>query len=128
MVTDTTNATEDRAAFAAGLRAVADWLDANPEVALPFPRLAIYSSKYGGGSALEEGAAFARVPGRCEKSTTDAMGVDGHFTLTRQFGPIALIWKAARSSVCEKRTVTKAVEEWVCPDSLLREADEQVRP
>ena len=116
------NALAERQAFTAGLRAVADWLDEHPEVGLPFPRLAIYSSSYGHGRAIEEGAAFARAAGRCEKSTDE--GTD-RFNLTRTFGPIALIWTATRSAVCEKSTVTKTVEEWVCPDSLLREADER---
>lgn len=115
----------ERRAFTDGLRAAADWLDAHPEVGLPFPRLSIYSARYGPGKAIEEGAAFARAPGQCEKSTTEAEGASGRFNLTRQFGPIALIWTAAREAVCEKRTVTKTVEEWVCPDSLLREADER---
>ncbi len=114
--------TTERTAFTDGLRAVADWLDANPEVALPFPRMWIYCAAYGQGQAVEEGAVFARAPGQCEKSTDEA---GNRFVLTRTFGPVSLIWTAIREAVCEKRTVTKTVEEWHCPDSLLREADER---
>lgn len=113
---------EEREAFTTGLRALADWYDANPDVPLPNQRLTIYSGRYGAGASIEEGAVFARAPGRCEKGTDDSLD---RFTLTRQFGPVELVWSATRNSVCEKRTVTKTVEEWVCPDSLLREADER---
>lgn len=123
-VTDTTTEATKRAAFTAGLRAVADWLDENPEVDLPFPRLAVYSSKYGPGTGIEEAATFARAPGRCEKGGVTGESAD-RYTLRRMFGPVALVYSANRNAVCEKRMVTKTVEEWVCPDSLLREADER---
>lgn len=119
-ITDATTA-DPRAAFTAGLRAVADWLDANTDVDLPHPTVRIYSSRYADGAAIDDAASFARAPGRVEKKVNS---VSNSFELVRSFGPLALVWSATRAAVCEKRMVTKTVEEWVCPDSLLREADD----
>lgn len=112
----------ERRAFTLGLRSLADWLEAHPEVALPYPAICIYSSAYGDGAAVQEAAAFARAAGTADKKVEEG---SSRFALVRHFGPLALEWSATRSAVCEMRTVTKEVTEWVCPDSLLREADER---
>lgn len=120
-VTDTpTTLADERTAFTDGLRALADWLDAHPDVDTPYPRLTIHSRRYAAGSGIAEAAAVARAMGTCEKGADETLN---HFTLTKQFGPIALRWTAGRAAVCEKRSVTKTVDEWVCPTLLAEVAE-----
>ncbi|MCR4338569.1 MAG: hypothetical protein NUW01_01645 [Gemmatimonadaceae bacterium] len=83
--------------FADGLRELADWMDAHPEVNIaPFEVLHYCLDK-------DEFRTSVRAMGRGEKSTSDP-----YFFVTRWFGPVALRTYAAREKVC--RRVVKGVE------------------
>lgn len=128
-----------RAEFVAGLRGLADFLDAQPEVD--------FDPSYGAASVLwycgdAEGlAAAARTLGRVTKRTDDSF-----LNLDRRFGPHKIQAYASHDTVCERvvvgtETVTreqpdpealkhvptvtvteeKEIVEWRCPDSLLAE-------
>ena len=119
-MTDTVDPTSARAAYTAGLRALADALDASPDLPLPYPRATAHVSVYQPGAGIDAAAAVVRTPGRWEKGTDESLD---RFTLTQRFGPVAYLVSIPRAAVCERRTVTKTVEEWVCPESLLATDD-----
>jgi hypothetical protein len=125
--------------IAAGLRDLADWIEKNPEVPLPYElagsSLHIYSVK-----GKEDLAKVARAMGNCEKSTDSQF-----FRVWRKFGPILLEALDYRENVCERivtssETIVEMVPdpefevpkieqsrvvetvEWRCPGSLLVES------
>lgn len=129
---------EQRADTISGLRAFADFLEANPKVGMPFGSvLTLNSVDDAAGMAAEAKG----MGGRWEKFE----GVEGLFQLRRDFGPCASHRiSTKRANVCErivkgtcevtvtepdqaavdalpKVTRTETVEdvEWVCPESLL---------
>lgn len=101
---------DPRAAYTAGLRALADILDAHPELPLPYD---------GTGSALDwievgddarrHAAVFARVmPGTVAKSVSDTAG---QFYLTFQLHGLGLRVISTRAQMCERVvTGTREVE------------------
>jgi hypothetical protein len=131
--------TADRAAYTAGLRALADALDADPGLPLPYDgttsELSVFTS------TKAEAAAYARLlPGKVDKAVTDGYyGFELHGTL---HGLRVLVY-APREQVCERvvlgtrevtrevpdpkalaavptTTVTETVEdvEWICGSLL----------
>lgn len=133
--------TEPRAAYIAGLRQLADWLEANPDIELPSNGGSwnpINFSEWGP-KARDKAAAFARaMPGVVRKG-----GSDGYFTLRAQLAGLHVQFIAHREAVCERVVVgerevtetipdpqydgeipmievTKTVEdiEWHCPPIL----------
>ena len=95
--------------YAAGLREIADFLEAHPEIDLPEPQLCNY--------ALFDKAIAARTAiamadgGRVEKQWAESI-----FTLSRKFGPVELKYHGQRSNICEQVIVgKKKVEEQFVP-------------
>lgn len=152
MTTETKTNPDPRAEYIRGLREIADWLEAHPEVQLPYLKttqtgahedtLEIYLV---GNDQKAQLATIARAMGKAEKVTIDSLQ---RFNLVRRFAGIAVVAVANREEVCEKRvlrteTVTevvpdpeymaaaplverekvKEVVKWVCPPSILAGAE-----
>lgn len=80
----------------AGLRACADWLEANPAAPLPYdPKLQIFSV-----NTKAEVAALARHMGQCEKMADESM-----FRVVKWFGPFRVEGVAYREQICERIVV-----------------------
>lgn len=138
---------EQRAAFTAGLRAIAAFLDEHPEVPLPYlgggaegstlPAMSIYLTDYD--IAREQMAAIARAMGNAVKAPKTYHDGTEAFQVWRAFEGIAQFAQAPRDQVCTrvvtgtedreveevvtpavKRKVTKPVEivEWRCEPLL----------
>lgn len=104
-----------------GLRELADYLEARPDVPLP------YLGTLDAFADPAELSAIARAMGGFHKQH------DGNFlSLVRRFGPIALAVNFSSESVCERVVVgteevpekvtpahTKEIVEWRCPESVL---------
>ena len=100
--------------YADGLRHLADWLEAHPEVDAPESEISCY-----GMNDREEAAAVLAACGTCEKKYTD-----GLFSILKKFGPVTLRYVFHRNAVCVKRVVgTKVV-----PASVVPAREEQVIP
>lgn len=98
--TSTANtATGERAAYTAGLRQLADWLDANPEIELPWTgRYEVF--QLGVWLRKDELAAIARaLPGKVEKVADDASKV---LRIQGQFAGLNVEAYAGRTEVCER--------------------------
>lgn len=112
-----TETDQERAAYIEGLRQVADWLEAHPEVELPWlgfePKLSIYLVGY---AQREPLAAIARAMGSFEKIANG----DDYFQIVRRFAGIAVVAQASRDEVCEKVVVgtTEVTEEVPDPVAL----------
>jgi hypothetical protein len=119
--------TDKRAAFTQGLREIADFLDQNPDVKLPYLGADVWAgipehclSIYLTGvfaDPRDELAVIARAMGNASK-VVDEDG--GRFYVLRKFGAITLAASADRASVCERvvtgtREVTKEVRD---PEAL----------
>lgn len=111
-----------RAAYTRGLREIADWLDAHPEVPLPYQNylmtgktettFPIFVSSWDG-DEREQLATIGRAMGRFDKF---AKPDDDQFVIFRRFGGIAVAVQADREQVCTKVvTGTREVTEEV-PD------------
>ena len=96
--------------FAEGLRLVADWFEAHPEVELPSAEISCYRlhSKTTAGIT----ARALSDHGRCEKVFSDTL-----VELSRMFGVVKLAYYGTRSNVCEQvRVGTRVVpEQYVAP-------------
>lgn len=128
----TTVEQDQRTAFTAGLREIADWLDAHPEVPVPYlgsyvpgnprPSMPIYlrepySFEEGMPSVREQMATIARAMGKANKAPG---GVEGTFIVSRSFAGLAVYAQADREEVCERvvlgtRDVTEEVPD---PEAL----------
>lgn len=132
-----TTSTDERTAYTDGLRALADWLDTNPHIDLPWTgseydtfQLAVWTTK-------EQLATIARaLPGKVRKEFHTTT-VDIHAS----FGGLHVRAYAGRSEVCERivtgtetvtvpaveakpeTTETREVVEWRCTP-LLAETDD----
>lgn len=107
-----------RDAFIDGLRQVADFLDAHPDVKLPYigghydipaPTMPIYVNTWNGGEpASQVMAKIARAMGTAEKHYEDRHEL---FMLVRKFGGISLVAQVDRDELCTKVVVgTREVE------------------
>lgn len=97
---------ETNADFIIGLRALADWYEANPNADLRPQTICVYPD-----DTKEEVRRWSRMLGTFTKNTSDTL-----YTLSKQFGPVQLDVVFLRDIVCERRVVgTKAVTEKV-PD------------
>lgn len=144
MITETKTNTDTRAEYIAGLRMLADTLDANPDLELP-----IYGDRYAPmavylvGDENQRGqlAAWAKaLPGRKEKADRDT-----RLDLKGAFRGLHISVTVEREEVCEKVvlgtrevteevpdpnaptvTVTKTVEDvkWICRPILDEESDD----
>lgn len=112
--TDTT--TTKRADYIAGLRQLADALDADPDLPLPWDgtavsRLSVFTA------TRAECAAWARVLGHAEKEISD----DYYgFKLTGQVSGVQVLVYAPRAEVCTRRVVgtREVTKEIPDPDAL----------
>jgi hypothetical protein len=104
----------ERAAFTAGLRELADWLDEHPEVQTPYlgayipgcplPTMSIYVSEPyqwqpDKPSAREQLAQIGRAMGKFNKGP--GQNAD-NFIVWRTFAGLAVFAQAARAEVCER--------------------------
>ena len=117
--------TENRPAFTAGLRAVADFLDEHPEVPLPYlgggaagSRLPAFSIYLVSGDQKTQLAAIARAMGNAVKAPKKHHDGSESFQVWREFEGVVLFAQAEREQVC-RRVVTgtedREVEEVVTP-------------
>ncbi|MFD9950856.1 hypothetical protein ACFWYW_19740 [Nonomuraea sp. NPDC059023] len=113
------NTEAKRAAYTAGLRALADILDANPDLPLPYAGTDSTLNWIELGDEARRGAAvFARLmPGAVEKSVSETAG---QFYLEFTLHGLNLRWIATREEMCERVVVgTHEVEvEEPDPDAL----------
>src|SRR5580692_5397425 len=94
--------------YAESLRAVADWFEAHPEVAIPHDAGEIGLYNVHTRAQME---VVARAFGACEKEYTE-----GYFKLKKKIGGIEIRAVASREQVCKKRIVgTEIVPEQVIP-------------
>lgn len=135
MTTETDTLTDEQRAWIEGLRELADFVEAHPEIDA--------ASTFTLNLWMHEKSDLAdwmkRLGGKWDKYT----GLDAYFIMRRMFGPHRIELNANREAVCERTQVgTKTVEkpdpellaavplvtveepvyEWKCPDSLLAEA------
>jgi hypothetical protein len=75
-----------RADFIAGLRALADYLNANPTV--PVPEFSTDVLVHARGTDTEQCAEVDRVAGLLGASVEDRTARGGHYTAARSFGPV----------------------------------------
>lgn len=113
--------------YVQGLRALADFYEAHPEVPLPYSEQNIYAL-----DTKDEAKMLAEALGTFEKEYNE-----WHFTMVKRFGPIQMRFVFNRGNVCTKKVVgvktipaefveahtrparTEEIVEWDCPDSLL---------
>jgi hypothetical protein len=113
----------ERAAFTAGMRQIADFLDQHPAVPLPHieswpagkrePTLYIFLAN--SDDQRPQLATIARAMGHADKVAHDELA---RLYLIRRFAGIALVASVERDQVCERVVVgteTVEVEEQVCP-------------
>lgn len=114
----------DRQATLDGLRALAEYLEARPDVPLPFLRMV---NAYG---QPEDLAVIAKAMGGFQK---DHYG--DYLALVKTFGPVKLHVSFHSQDVCERVVVgveeipakpahTREIVEWKCPESVLSLAEE----
>lgn len=131
----------DRKTYTDGLRAVADWLDAHPEVPLPSEGqsrvFCLGTVALGKDGVREELANVARaLPGEVDKEYTDS-----YFRVHGVIEGIHIAYSAARTAVCdrvvvgqrtvskevpvafEEQEVTEDVVEWRCDDGIMKAAE-----
>lgn len=120
-MTETKPNPDPRAEYIRGLREIADWLEAHPEVPLPYLGTTQGGRSESGlhiylGSDRDQKAELAKIAramGKAEKVPHDDLG---RLNLVRRFAGIALIAVADRDEVCEKVVLsTETVTEMV-PD------------
>jgi hypothetical protein len=110
--------TAESEAFVAGLRAMADWYEAHPDMPRP-SHLSVYS--FGARETPDFMRRCARAMGTFEKD----FSIHDLFALTKKFGPFPLRFVFTRDLVCESRVVgTRVVRKRVPPkDTVMVEED-----
>jgi hypothetical protein len=135
--TTTSSPTDTRTAYTDGLRRLADWLDANPQVDVPWTGSEYDPLQIGVWVAKEKLAAIVKaLPGTVEKDYS----ADNVVRVNATFGDLHVSAYAGRSEVCERvvtgtETVTvpaveakpehtevREVVEWRCHPILADEA------
>lgn len=107
----------NRAEFVAGLRQVADWLEAHPEVDHFDPCINIYTM-----NSKDEAVAVGRAFRTFEKTYTD-----DYFNIIKSFGAIQLRYIFQRGEICTKHVVgTKSIPDYYSPGHLVPAHDEEV--
>jgi len=103
-----TTATE----YAAGLRGLADWIEAHPTQPLPINTFPVYAL-----NTKEDAANCLRDLKPCKKEYKGDM-----FYLSREFGPLKLEFVFYRNAVCTRRVIgTKEVGTEVIPARIIPE-------
>jgi hypothetical protein len=138
--TNETRETAERAELVAGLRALADWLEARPGVPVdgrPGAAVSVWLVPGADEDVRARVGRIARAMGRADKRVVGAL-----FELRREFpGRVRCELSMARERVCERvvvgeeqveeldldnaprRTVTRERVEWRCPEALLGAGD-----
>lgn len=135
--TATPSTTDTRIRYTDGLRGLADWLDANPQIALPWSGNEYNPFQVGVWVSKEELAAIIKaLPGKVEKDYS----ADNVVRVNAKFGDLHVSAYAGRSEVCERvvtgtetvtvpavearpeRTEEREVVEWRCHPILGDEA------
>lgn len=107
--------TTERKDFTDGLRAIADWYDAHPEIAIPgLPEITNASV-----DTKDEAAAVIRALGSCEKEYGQTL-----FTITKVFGSVKAKFYFYREAVCVKKVIGKKE----IPEQILPAREETVIP
>ncbi len=80
----TENSSVERSAFTRGLRALADYLESNPEIPVPYwPTVHVFpAARDWAGMCAEIDAVAARL------GSAACRAPGGHYVTTRQFGPV----------------------------------------
>lgn len=106
---------DPRAEYTKGLRALANILDAHPELPLPYDGNGTELNWIELGDEARRGAAvFARVmPGTVAKSVSDTAG---QFYLTFKLHGLSLKWIATRAQMCERVVIGRREVEIEEPD------------
>lgn len=100
------------AEFTAGLRELADWYDAHPEIALPIAEMAVYSEP----DTKERAAVVARTLGGFIQKEI----IGTYLRLKRTFGPVELRFVFERDAVCVARVVrVDEIPEEVIPEHVI---------
>ena len=96
--------------YACGLRELADWIEAHPEIALPNCEISSYSL-----DEREEAAAVLKALKPCRKHYSGEM-----FYIRRDFGPITLSYVFYRNTVCVAKVVgKKEIPEQTIPEQVI---------
>ena len=106
--------------FVQGLRDLADFYEANPEMQVPSIRLMIADFW-----KREDFVTVMRTMahgGKVEKETDGEKAIMQQHHAIRHFGPIKLDATISKSAVCRKVRKLVETDVWECPDSLLEEA------
>ena len=97
------------AEYAQGLRDLADWVEAHPEIDLPDESISVFSKH-----TKEEAAKVLLALTPCKKDYSGDL-----FTLSRSFGHVRLKFLFVRSAVCTRRVVrTEEVPEEIIPEKV----------
>lgn len=117
--------TEQRTEFVAGLRELADFLEANPDLPMSsLPHLTFWlpfrHDDQGSEPDLRRWAAAFRT---FEKSIES-----GYFHLKHFFRGLKVVVTVNRDRVCRKVLKTVTREEWECPSSLLEDGGDSGAP
>lgn len=110
------NDTDTRAAYTAGLRELATFLEQHPEAPLPSDTLIVYLW------GEESFKPAVKALGACEKKYSEY-----YVTVSRNFGPIKYGVQTSRETVCTKRVVgKKLVPERLVPSYYEPEHEEEI--
>jgi hypothetical protein len=98
--------------YADGLRELADWIEANPDIEVPDKVFQVYSM-----NTKEEASKCLSALKPCRKEYRNDM-----FHLVRDFGPLTLDFVFYRNAVCTRRVVgTKEIGTELIPARLIPE-------
>ena len=101
--------------YADGLRQIADWIEAHPDIEVPETELSGY-----GMHSKEDAAKVLMALKPCKKLYGDSL-----FSIVREFGPITLKFVFSRNQVCTPRVVgTKVVP--ATPERIIEAMPEHV--
>lgn len=123
MTSTTDTSTDPRAAYTAGLRALADLLDTHPDLPLPYEgQCTAMSFHFLSGDAKANLAAAVRAfPGRLDKNDPAESDYDRmYFTLTGRLHGLLVDFTSDRQAVCERVVVgtTEVVVEEPDPNAV----------
>ena len=108
---------DNSAEYAKGLRLLADWVEANPNMELPSVTMSVYSL-----NSKEDAAKCLLAMKPCKKEYSGSI-----FNISKEFGPLTLRYVFMRDAVCTKKQVgTKVVPERVEP--AVKAKEEEVIP
>ena len=96
--------------YANGLRMIADFIEAHPDLELPANQLDCY-----GADSREQAAEVLSAMKPCKKVYGDSL-----FYITRDFGPLTLRYVFCRDRVCTRKVVgTRIIEAHTEPEKVI---------